>query len=289
MSTHSEKALTTLRLMNAKIDGWKVARIDFKLVLRKVPTKVRCPTCHGTGQVGEWNKKERCPTCPARTARWWNYGTGEITELREREVLVGIVRWPKGTLFTSRFGDGGHCALCNKAIYSAFSWCPVVGETKDGHPIGMWIGTDCAKKILSVKRDADLAFEGTPNGAAEITAWKEKPKEKTPAKPKPPALDTPTPRNVLEALVRDEFDGSLGEHMNYWTSRGGMEFNFYLLGGQHGATGVEVKVSARHGSTVRIHFGDEKPFFKDKTVFEADVALRAALPEIRKRFGLAAK
>lgn len=72
--------------------------------------------------------------------------------------------FPAGVRFDSRFGDGMHCALCNKLIMKS-GRVPVHAT----HPIrvthGMFVGEDCPKKFLDVKlkRDDDSIME-TENG-----------------------------------------------------------------------------------------------------------------------------
>ena len=114
--------------------------------------------CLNMSQINQWKRETEaretaCRTCPRR--RNYNIGTGEVVELVEREVLIGRVEWLPGTKFDSRFHYTGgtsahHCELCAKGINQS-NRVPVQSVNATGEAHGMWIGEDCARKILSVK------------------------------------------------------------------------------------------------------------------------------------------
>lgn len=111
--------------------------------------------------VDDWLRSKgyeeaKCPTCPERRKHGYMYGTGKVKAREKRLVTVGRLIWPAGTRFTSRFsGMSGTtrsfhtCDLCAKGINKS-GRVPVVGRTLDGSPVGMFVGEDCAKKILGV-------------------------------------------------------------------------------------------------------------------------------------------
>lgn len=102
---------------------------------------------------GKENVRGRCPTCPTRR-NWPSYGTGEVDGVVEAEVMVGYIKWPKGTRFDSRFGCQWRgfrtavCELCSKSVKS-LRMVPVVSHTDPAH--GMWVGADCARKFFDIK------------------------------------------------------------------------------------------------------------------------------------------
>lgn len=186
LTAHSEKALKTFDMMNTKPADWGLTPIKWVQEMHSVPTKVKCSTCHGIGQAyfradGQlwvnkvdydknyygWNdeqrrmraegKRDRCPTCPPRRGHP-SYGTGEVVEIRKRKVWVGYVQWEKGTKFDSRFALHDRtncrvCELCSKSIFGKMSGLvPVHGKGADGTIHGMWVGEDCARKFLGIKK-----------------------------------------------------------------------------------------------------------------------------------------
>jgi hypothetical protein len=183
METHSEKGLKTLTLLGTTPSDWGLVEIIWKREKVMVPMKVRCPTCYGIGEAHfelngslalnkidskndfyKWNDRQReiralpkntCPTCPPMRGWRRHYGTGEITVMKEREVWVGYVQWELKTVFDSRFviRDGRVCQLCSKTIKSVWSGLvPVHGKDTKGQIHGMWVGEDCARKFLGIKK-----------------------------------------------------------------------------------------------------------------------------------------
>jgi hypothetical protein len=178
MEKHSEKGLTTLALLGTKPEDWGLVPIKWEKQNIEVPTKVKCPTCYGIGQAHfeldgslainnidskkdyyRWNtrqleihrlRRDRCPTCPPKRNHWGHsYGTGEVTKMVKREVMVGIILWEKDSIFDSRFNSGLHCHLCNKLIQKS-GRVPVHGKDQNGIVHNMWIGEDCARKFLGI-------------------------------------------------------------------------------------------------------------------------------------------
>ncbi len=47
MTTHSEKALTTLKIMGTKPENWQLCDIKWVKEKRMVPCEVECPSCYG--------------------------------------------------------------------------------------------------------------------------------------------------------------------------------------------------------------------------------------------------
>lgn len=293
MSAHSDKAKRTLAGMNAPQTGWTMPPIEWKEEEREVPTKVRCPVCHGSGQVADEERratatdayerqfaKKRCPNCAPRQ-NWSGYGTGEVTEMRKRLVLVGYIKWPEGTKFISPWAFTDQCGLCGKRIFSAFSWLPVMGVANDGTKLGMWVGSDCGRKMFSIT-DEEIGVVGNP-GTGKITVYREK-KEKRVPKPKPPALDNPTPYVAIKAVMEREFPGQT-KHDRYNTTRSTLEYYCNLDLGRQDWTAIEIKVTARHGTTVK-DYGTGKVFKKDKERFDAVAVLEDAIPAIRTFFNI---
>lgn len=187
---HSEKGLKTIQLMNTKPEDWSLTPIRWEYETRTVQVQQACPVCHGTKRTyvvsatgepskdatfnnindrtdGGWrslNHYDACPNCiSAKTKR----PTGKVLVLEEVKVLVGYPVWAKDTVFDSRFEDGLYsrdyltnsgkrvkcvCSLCSKSITGLFSYrVPVQAKGPDGIIHGMWVGQDCAKKILGVE------------------------------------------------------------------------------------------------------------------------------------------
>ncbi len=138
MTTHSDKALATLSLMNTVGTDWKGADIVWTRELREIAVRVICPDCRGFGNVPD--SKERCTRCGGGWAK-------KVTVMVKRMVHVGTPQWPVGTKFDARFNAGCHCHLCNKVVLKTGK-VPVVGTGADGVVHGMWVGCDCAKKFL---------------------------------------------------------------------------------------------------------------------------------------------
>lgn len=191
---HSDKALATLAAMRTAPDAWTLTPIDWVEEERMVQGLVTCPTCDGNVWVRlddagavippparrgaalaweEYNRAARneaqvrnnghyhpggnCPRCRVARRGWGVVSTGRVKGLVSAKVMVGYPRFPKGTNFDARFSDGScRCHLCGKPIAKSLR-VPV--NTEDGH--GMWVGTDCAQKFLTVtlKRKKDSIME----------------------------------------------------------------------------------------------------------------------------------
>lgn len=101
-----------------------------------------------------------CPRCIKKRG----YCTGRAMVPTPTKVMVGYPQWLEGLRFDSRFGvittDRYCCALCSKTI-SKSGMVPVQARGDDGKAHGMWVGTDCAKKIfgLSQKLKKDQMIE----------------------------------------------------------------------------------------------------------------------------------
>jgi hypothetical protein len=178
MEKHSEKGLKTLELLGTQATDWGLVEIKWVRELRKVPTKVSCPTCHRVGQTYfeadgsvaknefdsnkdgyiKWSirnneikklLRDRCPTCPSKR-KWNSYGQGEITQLVEREIWIGYIQW-QSDLFDSRFQGWDQCNLCNKVIKKS-GRVPVHGKDQKGVIHNMWVGEDCARKFLGITK-----------------------------------------------------------------------------------------------------------------------------------------
>jgi hypothetical protein len=298
ISAHSAKGLETLRQMGCDTNGWRTPEIRWEKRMLPIPTKVRCPKCAGSGQVpdmerraaaqapgGNWRDQHAmtcCPKCPARR-NWPNHGIGEVTELVEREVEVGIIVWPEGTRFDSRFGHG--CELCSKTIKEAM---PVLGFDAAGQPHGMWVGLDCGRKILglaSLGLSMPDALVQAGEAATERRIWRETPKAPKPVKPAKPVLVNPATKAELEAVVRAEFGTQVRICFHDQTAAE-MRFSFVLepIRDPNALESYKVTVSARHGVTVKHDWKDGKPFVKDRERFDAVRALKDALPAIRKEY-----
>lgn len=190
MTTHSNKALATLAEMKVDAKALALTPIKWVKELRKVKGEVECPSCKGLKNVrfdaagavipaperpvgychpnprSEYEKAAReeqrerdraagrqtnwignCPTCRCdnRRARNYGYPTGKVPGMVEREVMVGYPQFPATAKFDSRFATGCNCHLCGKFIPSG-RFVPV--DDRGAH--AMWVGEDCAAKILAV-------------------------------------------------------------------------------------------------------------------------------------------
>jgi hypothetical protein len=186
MISHSEKGLKTIDLMGTKPTDWALTPIDWQFLNLIMPTKIDCPTCCGRGRTyvnlasgkpskdatfknindrakDGWKSKNNYQCCPAcykgktRYPREHEFGSGKTTIMKMQRVLVGRAVWAKGTLFDSRFSHQCRsnvkiCDLCSKSIKGIWSFrIPVQARGADGRIHGMWVGEDCAKKILGVE------------------------------------------------------------------------------------------------------------------------------------------
>lgn len=182
MNAHSEKGLKTIDLMGTKPVDWHLTPIRWEYRELMMPTKIKCPDCHGYGRTyvnqksGKpskdatfenindrsepgWKTENPYTICPTCKSLKGDRGSGVITVQKLQNVLVGIPVWAKDTIFDSRFEDERWnrancqvCALCSKTIKGVWSrLVPVQAKAADGRIHGMWIGEDCARKILGIE------------------------------------------------------------------------------------------------------------------------------------------
>lgn len=278
--THSERGLATLRAINCDVKGWRFPPIKWVKEKMSVPTKVKCPTCHGIGQVGPYEKREPCPTCPRRK-NWPMHGTGEVTQHIEREVEVGYLDWPKGTDFRSRWAFTDQCNLCGKPVRYVM---PVLNEDHEGKPVGMWVGEDCYRTILGVDYRG-ISMEVAAGEAAkkkeQARVWREIPKPPRVVKPKPPALEDVPAQATLDAVVHELFP-EVQERSSYDKSRSTMEYTFWFRREDGRGMSIKVKVTARHGTAISEYYGD-KPMLKAKR-WDVVALIHEAAPKIRAAF-----
>ncbi len=173
---HSDKAIATLTQMGAIDSTFTHTPIKWVREMRELEAKVYCPSkCSFNGRnwtlngevaprqhsndatymahpTNGWHKAQghvwaNCPTCK---------GVGKVDGVVNRMVMVGYPLWAEGTKFNSRFGGrfSCNCGLCGKTIIKS-NLVPVTANTPDGI-VGMWVGCDCAKKILSIKPEANM-------------------------------------------------------------------------------------------------------------------------------------
>lgn len=142
MTTHSDKALTTITAMGTTPDQWRHAEIEWTREMRTVIGDVPCPLCK-TGFLSTTNRCLRCLF--TGTGRKRGYSLGTVKGPVQKMVMVGRPKWPQGVKFDSRFHSGCHCGLCNKSINK---FVPVVAVDAAGVAHGMWVGEDCARKFL---------------------------------------------------------------------------------------------------------------------------------------------
>jgi hypothetical protein len=296
---HSEKTLETLRLLGCTVSGWGVPDIEWKKVKMKVPTKVTCPTCHGTGQVADEKRRsegthpharfamQRCPTCPPRR-NYPQYGSGEVTKLVEREVELGFYVWKEGTIFGSRFWQkNNQCQLCGKTPIT--NRAVVEGKDSEGRYHVLWVGEDCARTILGVSA-VGTTMEAAATSAADAklkrSVWREIPKPPKVKKPEKPKLadDAPTKLDFDALLLQNGFDL---QYSSCYASRATLTYNFSLTDALYQS--YEVILNARFGVTVKPNRYGAKPIVKRKDSQDALQALRDAIPAIRKDAGLAKK
>lgn len=130
---HSDKANTTLQLMGEGLVEavWSVPEIEWSFEKREILERSHC-RCYGL---------RACTECE---------NTGKVWRKKTITVQIGRPIWAAGARFTSRYFSGGcHCGLCNKAIRES-GMVPVQAQDKAGGWHAMWVGEDCARKMLNV-------------------------------------------------------------------------------------------------------------------------------------------
>ena len=77
--------------------------------------------------------------------------------------IILVLEWPEGTVHSGiRFhGRSGNslCAACGHAIKNPFNWVPLLVDNAEGTPHSMWVGGDCARNLLGVRKDGDAEWE----------------------------------------------------------------------------------------------------------------------------------
>lgn len=102
-------------------------------------------------QTGEWVSEER----PVKDRP----GKTEIVK-----VFRVTIHWPPGTRHRrSKFSYGSRagnnqCEACGHAIKDPYNWCPLMAREADGSYSSLWVGKDCAKKLLGCKVDSGEAI-----------------------------------------------------------------------------------------------------------------------------------
>lgn len=198
--THSDKAKATLAAMGILGATFTVPNFRWVEEERLVLREVTCPSCDGGkyvqydaegkliprpkwinyGQPGHYEReRERsaydrearknargsfgnCTTCMNKRTKWGRICTGKVEATVTATVLVGYPIWPEGTVLDSRFQSGGCCQLCNKRVPSR-RFVAVHAPDAQGKHHALWVGEDCARKILSVK------VPKTPNEDAVVS------------------------------------------------------------------------------------------------------------------------
>jgi hypothetical protein len=297
ITPHSLKALDTLDAMNADPVQWGPCPVEWVWKVMPVPTKVRCDACPDA------RRGTPCATCR---------GQRTVTRLVEREVLVGRLVWPVGTCFPSRFWDGSRycCELCAKTITHSLL-VPVLGATRDGYPVGMYVGSDCARKMLGVAYSQDFSLVSRENATVmrdtnrQTEAEREAAKAKKIAKQealaallaagdplgRPLTDDGRLQRDLLErqaeaGLVAAGLPGDASEY----TQKNMSEVHLYvdrsygISGIRHNAT---FKITSKGASLTTWAPGapTETVLWKDPTARNARVALDAAIASYKAHLG----
>lgn len=291
-TTHSLKALKTLEVMGATHEGWSTPPIKWITVKMMVPTKTSCAPCYGMGKVDDeaaqaagtrWARKA-CPGCEGR---------GHTFPLTLRDVEVGVIDWPKGTRFASRFSAGdSQCELCAKRIKNSTSWRPVMGKLPDGTPLGMWVGDECNRHILGVvQREISIEIARGEAIANRETArvWRELPKPPKAVKPPKPALPA-WPSNYTREAVTAMVESLIGRplhslSLNVTRAQADLWICVKDDTALYAHPSYTLKLDARHGATLKTWHkaGEvkERILWKDKAVFNLDVAMGIAGPLIK--------
>ena len=193
MTAHSDKGIETMARMGTVASDWRICDFRWVEEERYVACEVTCPTCSGDRAVvthadgspfpkpahpdyrigveaykaqmevcSEYRKALRliisdawsrgnCPTCIRR--KKYNLCTGKAVGKMLAKVMVGYPIWEEGASFDSRFGGGCTCGLCGKTILKS-NLVPVTARGANGKAHGLLVGSDCAKKIFSIKSPA---------------------------------------------------------------------------------------------------------------------------------------
>jgi hypothetical protein len=87
------------------------------------------------------------------------YNRTETVKVWHVEII-----WPDGTRhLRSRFAHGSNagnmqCEACGHAIRDPYNWLPLVAREADGIPSSLWVGRDCARKLLECEVDSGEAI-----------------------------------------------------------------------------------------------------------------------------------
>ena len=263
---HSEKTLETLRLLDCPLTGWGHPEIEWVKMKMLVPTQTTCKTCHGGGRIYPNGRDgERCPKCPPKRG-WSNHGTGIIMKEVEREVEVGFYKWKSNTIFGSRFDNhGDQCQLCGKAPIK--HWTAVEGTDKQGRTHVLFVGEDCGRTILgvsSVGMALDVAQAKAANAKEQRALWREIPKPPKPVKPAKPTLVNPPSRADFDAIVASQVPTAHLDYPRLDVTKAELVYWFIIDTGK-ARTAYRVKLSARHGVTIKRDSHPEKVLLKEKT------------------------
>ena len=299
---HSEKGIRTLEAINADPFDWALCPVEWSWELMEVPTDVTCSSCNGRGRIypegvrGSWNATP-CVECK---------GKGTVKELREREVEVGRLVWPEGTTFPSPHRAGHRCDLCGKPIYKS-NLIPMLGRTKDGAPIGLFTGSDCAGKLWDVAKAADwnlvsietaTLYRDTTRQTEEAKARAAAAKaEKAAALAAKLAAGDPLGREIdakgkpiagaLKAQATAEM-GELARHISEHTQSNMSEVHLNTT--RETASGMgyksfEFKITPKGGAKLTTYDVDSKVIWQDKAARNASEALSAAIAALKTPLG----
>lgn len=112
--------------------------------------------------------KQSCRYCSGAPRK----SPGHVQELRLRKVMVGYIMWPKGVRFASRFqGDNlrksfCQCGICGKGITKS-NRVPLAHD-KNGKALGVWAGSDCARKFTKVAQMAKPSKDENKAGLESV-------------------------------------------------------------------------------------------------------------------------
>jgi hypothetical protein len=112
---------------------------------------------------GEWVTVTR----PIRGDRYGNTETVQVWSI--------TILWPEGTRHCrSKFSYGSRagnsqCEACGHAIQDFYNWVPLMAKETDGIASSLWVGRDCARKLLDCQVDnGEAIYHGrvAPEGTA---------------------------------------------------------------------------------------------------------------------------
>lgn len=72
------------------------------------------------------------------------------------EGWVSYLEWPEGITFPRQsLVKTSCCQACNHAIRNGYNWVPVIVQSTDKRPMGLWVGSDCARTIFGIESSAE--------------------------------------------------------------------------------------------------------------------------------------